>query len=370
MVEDDTTRVVVGGAAAGLRMDERVHLLEAVAGLDVGVRRLIDVAGAVIGRKAPADIVLADSEISRAHCRLEVRGEQLWVADLGSTNGTFVNGVRVSEPAVLPVGAILQVGAQQLKHEWRTRREWLMSDELDRDLEKASSYVQALLPAKIAEGPIQADWLYQPSTALGGDAFGYSVLPDGRFAAYLIDVSGHGAGAALHSVAVMNVLRQRALPAPMSSPGEVLGALNAMFQMESHAGMYFTMWYGVFDPATRVLDFASAGHHPAYLVSADRSEPSPLRTRNPMIGAMPDRIFKSDSLVIPADSSLYVFSDGVFEIVTNDGHQWRLEHFLPLLTRPPVAGLSECRRLFNDVMSAARPGGLDDDFSIVRLTFA
>jgi serine phosphatase RsbU (regulator of sigma subunit) len=357
--------------AAQLALDERVHFLELVDGLDVGARHVVDPAGAVVGRKAPADIILADSEISRAHCRLSVRGEDLWVVDLGSTNGTFVNGQRVHEPAIVPLGAILQVGRQVLKHEWRTRREWLMSDELDRELDKASSYVRALLPDTISEGPIRADWFYQPSSKLGGDAFGYAVLPNGRFAAYLMDVSGHGAGAAMHSVAVMNVLRQAALPgADMSDPAQVLGALNDMFQMESHAGMYFTMWYGVFDPTTRALEFASAGHHPAYLIPADRSGMFPLRTRNPMIGAMPGRTYKSDAFTVPVGASVYVFSDGVFEIVTIDGHQWRQEHFLPLLLKPPVKGLSECRRLFDDVTSVARPGGLDDDFSIVRLTFA
>jgi hypothetical protein len=368
-VDEDQTRIMTLTGRPSLEPDERVHFVELVHGLD-GRRHIVDVAGATIGRKAPADIVLPDSEISRAHCRLALRGEELWVTDLGSTNGTFVNGERVQEPAVVPVGAILQVGKQLLKHEWRTRREWLQSDELDRDLEKASSYVQAMLPAEISVGPIRANWFFQPSTALGGDAFGYGRLPDGRFMVYLMDVSGHGAGAAMHSVAAMNVLRQRALPdTDMSRPAEVLGALNEMFQMESHAGMYFTLWYGVYDETSRRLDFASAGHHAGYLTPADRSEAVPLRTRNPMIGAIPGQSYKSDSTVVPAGASLYLFSDGVFEIVTKAGQQWGLNDFLPLLLKPPVSAAREGRRLFDEVMGVARPGGLDDDFSIVVLTF-
>jgi serine phosphatase RsbU (regulator of sigma subunit) len=326
--------------------------------------------GANIGRTPPAEIILADSEVSRAHCRLVLQGENLVVTDLNSTNGAFVDGFRVVGSAVLPVGGILQVGRQRLKHEWRTRREILQSEELDRDLEKANSYVQALLPPPLREGAIRADWFYQPSAKLGGDAFGYGALSDTRFVAYLIDVSGHGAGAAMHSVAVMNLLRQRALPnTNMSKPAQVLAALNAMFQMESHADMYFTMWYGVYDRISRRLDFASAGHHPGYLTPAGRGEAIAMRTRNGLIGANPETTYKADSVIVPAGASIYLFSDGVFEIVTIDGVQWRLQDFLPLILKPPVEGLTECQRLFGEVQSVARPGGLDDDFSLVVLTF-
>jgi hypothetical protein len=46
-----------------------------------------------------------------------------------------------------------------------------------------------------------------------------------------------------------------------------------------------------------------------------------------------------------------------------------LQDFLPLILKPPVEGRSECQRLFEAVNGLARPGGLDDDFSLVVLTF-
>jgi serine phosphatase RsbU (regulator of sigma subunit) len=370
MEEEEQTRVMTLAGALGLGQEQRVHFLEVVGGEGVGARHVIGAEGAVVGRKEPAEIVLPDSEISRAHCRLAFRGGDLWVEDLGSTNGTFIDGAQIRTASAVPVGGLLQVGRLTLKYEWRSRREWLQSRELDQDLEKANAYVHALLPEPITDGPILADWLFEPSAKLGGDAFGYGVLPDGRFAVYLIDVSGHGAGAAMHSVAIMNVLRQRAVPgADPGRPAEVLRGLNDMFQMDSHAGMYFTLWYGVFDPESRVLEFASAGHHPAFLVPLDRSEATPLRTRNPMIGAMGAIGYRSDTVTVPPGALIYLFSDGVFEIVTDGGLQWRLQDFLPLILKPPVGGVGESRRLFDEVISIAGSNGLDDDFSMVVLTF-
>ncbi len=350
--------------------DDRRHFLEMIEGIDVGRRHLIGGTGLTLGRTPPADIVLGDAGVSRAHCRVLALGDEVIVTDLQSTNGTFVDGVRITGSAPLPVGAILVVGRQCFKHQWLTQTQLQRSDEHDRDLATAYSYVQALLPPALREGPIRADWMYQPFSQLGGDAFGYGPLGDTVFASYLIDVSGHGAGAAMHSVAVMNLLRQRALPGvDMADPGQVLATLNAMFQMDRHAEMYFTMWYGVYDTISRRLDFASAGHHPAYLLPADRSSLVPLRTRNGLVGAFPGKTYRCESIIVPPGGTIYLFSDGVFEIVTNDGAQWGLSDFLPLLLQPPTPGLTESERLYRAVRGVARPGGLDDDFSLVVMTF-
>ena len=356
--------------SADFALETRAHCLELIEGHDSGHRFIVGPAGASIGRTAPADIVLVDSEVSRNHCRLGLENDVLVVTDLNSTNGTFIDGTRIAVPTPLPVGAILRVGRQSLKHEWRTHREILQHDEFDREIGKARSYVEALLPPVIAAGPFRTDWLFEPCSKLGGDGFGYGAISPTQFSFYMLDVSGHGAGAALHSVAVMNLLRQRALAnTDMADPAQVLRALNHMFPMEDHAGMYFTMWYGVYDTARRELRYASAGHHPGFLVPADRSAATGLRTRCGLIGADLETRYTAASVQIPPGASLYLFSDGVFEFVTPDGLDWGLNDLVPYLQLPPVAGMTESQRLFRDVRKLAQPGGLDDDFTLLVLTF-
>jgi sigma-B regulation protein RsbU (phosphoserine phosphatase) len=125
----------------------------------------------------------------------------------------------------------------------------------------------------------------------------------------------------------------------------------------------------VFDPATRRLDYASAGHHAAYLVPAERGASTPLRTRNAMVGATPGRTYAADSADVPPGASLYLFSDGVFEIVTKAGELWSLRDFAPLLLAPLRPGTGEGERLYGAVMEVAEPEALEDDFTIVVLTF-
>ena len=328
--------------------------------------RLVPGASLRIGRRAPCELILRDSEISGVHCEALLRGDELVVSDRGSTNGTFVDGRRVFAHEPVPHGGVLQVGRQILKHEFRDEAELAQSQELDRDLSRASHYVQSLLPQPLRSGPVRAEWYFQPSARVGGDGFGYHALDDQHLVLYLVDVSGHGVGAAMHVVTVLNTLRQQNLhDTNFADPSQVLARLNAMFQMDSHDGMFFTIWYGVLDLRSGQLRYASGGHHPAYVWAHGAAALRPLQTRNLVIGAMPNVNFSADSAVLKPGERLYLFSDGVFEIVTADGQTWGLPDFLELLGRPHDAGVSEPEHLFQVVRGLARAGPLDDDFSML-----
>jgi serine phosphatase RsbU (regulator of sigma subunit) len=370
----DGSTVILGGGIPGYRPaseDERAHYLVVVEGDKRGLRIRLGPEPLVIGRAPPANLVLPDQQVSRSHCRIGVVLNEAVVLDLGSTNGTFVDGNRVSGSVPLPTGARLQIGGHVLEHEWRIRKEVEESQELDRDIANASRYIQSLLPAPLSEGPIRTEWMLLPSSRLGGDAFGYRFLDANTFAFYLIDVCGHGAGAAMHAVSVINVLRRNTLRnTDFRKPAQVLKNLNAMFQMDDHGGMYVALWYGVYDLHTRRLAFCSGGHHPGFLVPATRDRTLALKTNNVVVGAMPDYSFKSDSVELPAGSMLYVFSDGVFEITTHAGEQWGVKDVVPLILEPPIPGTLEPHRIHKAVRGQARSATLEDDFSMVVLTFS
>ncbi|MEN4984114.1 FHA domain-containing protein [Acinetobacter modestus] len=62
----------------------------------------------LVGRHQDADILLQSADISRRHAALLLKGEQLWVQDLNSSNGTFINDTRVEQETALNDGDILQ----------------------------------------------------------------------------------------------------------------------------------------------------------------------------------------------------------------------------------------------------------------------
>ena len=71
-----------------------------------------------IGRGRQNDIALAhDDYVSARHARLEPRQDGVWVQDLGSTNGTFLNGTRLERPRRLTQGDIVRIGETDLRYE-------------------------------------------------------------------------------------------------------------------------------------------------------------------------------------------------------------------------------------------------------------
>jgi len=88
------------------------------ADLDEGQDFELDSAQLTIGRGGQNDIAIGSDEFASArHARFEPRQDGVWVQDLGSTNGTYVNGARLEHPRRLTQGDIVRIGETDLRYE-------------------------------------------------------------------------------------------------------------------------------------------------------------------------------------------------------------------------------------------------------------
>jgi phosphoserine phosphatase RsbU/P len=240
-------------------------------------------------------------------------------------------------------------------------------EKLAAELAEAAAYVQSVLPAPIKQGVVTASWQFLPSSSLGGDAFGYGPEKDGSFGICLLDVCGHGVGAALLSISVLNVIRAESLPGVnFSDPAEVLGGLNNAFPMDKHGEMFFTAWCGIYDPATRRIRFAAGGHPPAIMVATDGST-TVLSAKGPVIGAMPGMQFKPGDMEIPPGARVFVFSDGAYEIARHDGTMMAHDDLRELLARAPRENATAWT--MDQLRAINSQPVFDDDVSLVELCF-
>jgi hypothetical protein len=109
-------------ALAGGAIGQAIHpgrlIVAASEVLDVGEEVVLDSTALTIGRGAQNDVALVGDDFASArHARIEPRRDGVWVHDVGSTNGTYVNGVRIDRPRKLVDGDVVRVGETDLRFE-------------------------------------------------------------------------------------------------------------------------------------------------------------------------------------------------------------------------------------------------------------
>lgn len=252
----------------------------------------------------------------------------------------------------------------------------ISQEALQTELNEAASYIHSLLPEPLDDSFVKSAWKHVPSSDLGGDAFGYHWIDKDHMGIYLVDVCGHGVGAAMLCISAINSIRSQLLTdTNFKSPASVLNGLNLAFPMEQQNLKYFTIWYGVLSKKDHVLKYASAGHPHAILLNQDKSKNKPklntLATKGVAVGCFEGVNYLEDQIQLSNKDKLYVFSDGVYEIIDRDDKEMTLADFTALIdTEFNSLDDLQSELIFEKIKKLKKDDGpLDDDFSIVELIF-
>ncbi len=231
-------------------------------------------------------------------------------------------------------------------------------ERMSREAEEAQAIQQALLPRTSPLIPgFRVSGLSIPAGSVGGDWYDFISLSDGRWGLVLADVSGKGTAAALLMSATRGMLRSLAQTG--SGPAEVLTRLNNMMIEDFPCGRFVTMVYAEFDPPTRVLRIANAGHLAPLLV-----EPSGHRWINHEHG-LPLGIsaskFSETEVTLGKHSRIAFYSDGITEAEIDSGEEYGPERLLAHMQSPDVTP----ENLLADVRKFANGTGLRDDATVI-----
>ncbi|MEU4012900.1 SpoIIE family protein phosphatase [Streptomyces pseudogriseolus] len=174
---------------------------------------------------------------------------------------------------------------------------------------------RAIMPP--AQGPLQMPGLdvavrYRPAEAeqlVGGDWYDAVVLPSRLVLLCVGDVAGHGIEAATSMVVLRNALRGLAVTG--AGPGQLLSWLN-MVVHHLTGGVTATAVCGLYDPDTRTLRWARAGHLPPVLVRGSDAAVLPP-VRGLLLGAVPEARYEEGEVQLAAEDNLLMYTDGLIE---------------------------------------------------------
>jgi PAS domain S-box-containing protein len=246
-------------------------------------------------------------------------------------------------------------------------------DALELDLRLAARVQQALLPPpEVALGGFRIARAFHPCTDLAGDGVGIVSLPDGALALYLLDVSGHGVGAALLSFTLNHlfsatvggalILADTAAGVRIVQPAGVAERLNQQFPMD-RTRQYFTLIYGVL-AATGRFRYVVAGHpSPVHVPAA--GPPAPVPGRGIPIGMIEGAQYEDESLLLEPGDRLYFYTDGVIEALNAHEEDFGQVRLLSEIARLRHRDLREGLDLIADAVRDWCGGDLRDDVTLL-----
>ncbi len=194
-----------------------------------------------------------------------------------------------------------------------------------------------------------------------------------RFGLSVGDVSGHGIAAAMLMSWSRATLRAYA-QALGDRPHELLDTMNRSFARDAPSGTFLTFFYGVLDPATHAMHWASAGHEPALHLCARTGAVRPLSSTGVPLGVVEDLpIALGEPIAFNAGDLLFIGTDGVRESRSPAGKLLGFDALAQILRAVMHKPLAEIREAIVRAAAEHRGGAPQNDdltFLLLRRTAA
>lgn len=209
--------------------------------------------------------------------------------------------------------------AQRLLQEERIRSELLIAHQIQ----------QGILPRLFPGHPeIHFEGINRPAKVMSGDFYDYFQVSDDEFAFIIGDVCGKGVPASIFMASSRSIIKSQAVSNP--HPAKVMPMANKLIVQDAQPGMFVTVFYGLYNLSTRVLQFTNAGHTLPLLLHRRTCCCSSLFNANLPMGLFETASFTYAETQLERGDRLMLYTDGINEAENNDGKQFGVEPLVRL----------------------------------------
>lgn len=193
--------------------------------------------------------------------------------------------------------------------------------QLEAELELSQVVQRGLLPRDLPSiHGLNIAAFSRPAQIIGGDYFDFMDFKDGTRGIVMADVSGHGVSAGMFMSSLQTAFHT--LVPDADSPISVLERINRLYIHNINFTTFVTTFLGKYNPQTRIMSYANAGHNSAYLYRMSTDEEFWLRPTGPAIGLVEKfTVYKDDIKLEPGDI-LLLYTDGITEAANQQGILW------------------------------------------------
>ena len=279
----------------------------------------------------------------------------------------YISKPFVSEEVTLRVGTQLRI------HELISSLQSAVR-ELENDLEAAGRIQRALVPSEVPQGiGVDINWIYMPSSSVGGDIFDIIPLEHSRYLVYVLDVSGHGINAALVSVMVHRFIedfRSSISPEDGVFPlADFMKMLDASFLFERFE-TYMTASFVILDTMNGEVEVSNAGNPHPLLLQQGVIQVLDFENNGAIGFGIVEGITRKYR--IHEGSKLLLFTDGIIDVRDSNGSRIGEGTVIDLLKSEKDSALGELFSRFRGLLKKHLPDtsrSFEDDITLVGIQF-
>ena len=237
--------------------------------------------------------------------------------------------------------------------------------QLENELEMSQIVQRGLLPTKIpfVEG-MNIAALSRPAQIVGGDYFDFLDFKDGTHGFVMADVSGHGVSAGMLMSSLQTAFHT--LVPDADSPLPVLERINRLYIHNIHFTTFVTIFLGKYNPQTRIMSYANAGHNSAYLYRPSTDEEIWLRPTGPAIGLVERFSINREDVQLEPGDIFMLYTDGITEAADSHGALWGEDRLAEIIRQNADASSEQLIQMIMSALKEHSNGSpLADDVTLV-----
>jgi phosphoserine phosphatase RsbU/P len=252
----------------------------------------------------------------------------------------------------------------------RLYKEAVEHQKLEKEFEIARTIQTNLLPRDYPDLPgVEFSAMSMPAKRVGGDYYDFIQMENGRYALVIADVSGKGIAAAILTAAIRASVLMETHQAGSLPVKDIVAAVNKWTCRDATNNMFVTMVYGVYDPATRILEYTNAGHCFPLLFKPDGTMRQ-LDCGGCFLGIMEVVDYEQESVLIEPGDTLVFYTDGVTDSQDSHLEVFGQERLVEVIKRNLSRGAQDLRdEIFEATLEFRMDAEQFDDLTIVVIKF-
>ena len=295
--------------------------------------------------------------------------------DMGNIRSAMNNGAFdfATKPIDLDdLSRTIEKAIEEIEFVRKSQQEHTQLVSIKSDLAVAGEIQQAILPQKFPPIEEMADMVdlfatMTPAKEVGGDFFDFFKIDEKRLGFVIADVSGKGVPASIFMAVSRTLLRATGMRG--IDTNECLNYVNNMLCHESIDSMFVTVFYGIYNTETGLVEYTNAGHNPPYVVRADGTVDALPMSENIVAGMFDAFTFTQSTLQLDKGDMLVLFTDGVTEAFNTSGEMFD-EKGLETTLENKGAGKSShdiCQEILKDVNDFSGKEPQSDDITLMAI---